>query len=34
MVKKWSGYVTKHSLALDLEGGVFTWDDSQKIAYH
>lgn len=30
--KKWSGYVTKHSIALDLEEGVFTWDDPQKIA--
>lgn len=32
MVKKWSGYVTKHSFALDLEEGVFTWDDPKKIA--
>jgi hypothetical protein len=33
MTKKyWSGYVTKHSIALDLEEGVFTWDDSKKIA--
>lgn len=34
MVKKayWSGYVTKHSFALDLETGVFTWDDPVKIA--
>jgi hypothetical protein len=30
--KNWSGYVTKHSFALDLEKGVFTWDDSRKIA--
>lgn len=30
--KKWSGYVTKHSIALDLEEGVFTWDDPRKIA--
>ena len=30
--KKWSGYVTKHSIALDLEEGVFTWDDPKKIA--
>lgn len=32
MTKKWSGYVTKHSFALDLEEGVFTWDDPEKIA--
>jgi hypothetical protein len=33
MTKKyWSGYVTKHSVALDLEEGVFTWDDPKKIA--
>ncbi len=30
--KKWSGEVTKHSIALDLEGGVFTFDDPRKIA--
>ncbi len=30
--KYWSGYVTKHSFALDLEEGVFTWDDPKKIA--
>lgn len=30
--KYWSGYVTKHSFALDLEEGVFTWDDPRKIA--
>lgn len=30
--KNWSGYVTKHSIALDLEPGVFTWDDPRKIA--
>jgi len=30
--KNWSGYVTKHSFALDLEEGIFTWDDPQKIA--
>jgi hypothetical protein len=29
---KWSGEVTKHSIALDLEEGVFTWDDPKKIA--
>jgi len=30
--KYWSGYVTKHSFALDLEPGVFTWKDPQRIA--
>ncbi len=30
--KKWSGYVTKYSFALDLEAGVFTWNDPKKIA--
>lgn len=30
--KYWSGYVTRHSIALDLEQGVFTWDDPKKIA--
>jgi hypothetical protein len=30
--RNWSDYVTKHSIALDLEGGVFTWDDPVKIA--
>lgn len=30
--RKWSGDVTKHSDALDLEEGVFTWDDPLKIA--
>ncbi len=30
--KNWSGYVTKHSFALDLEAGVFTWRDPKKIA--
>ena len=30
--KNWSGYVTKHSYALDLEEGVFTWKDPIKIA--
>ena len=30
--KNWSGVVTKHSIALDLETGVFTWDDPKKIA--
>lgn len=30
--KNWSGKVTKTSIALDLEEGVFTWDDPKKIA--
>lgn len=30
--KYWSGEVTKHSISLDLEEGVFTWDDPKKIA--
>jgi hypothetical protein len=30
--KYWSGEVTKHSDALDLEPGVFTWKDSKWIA--
>jgi hypothetical protein len=28
----WSGKVTRESNALDLEGGVFTWQDPKKIA--
>lgn len=32
MKNYWSDYVTKHSFALDLESGVFTWDDPAKIA--
>ncbi|MGD0522941.1 MAG: DUF3175 domain-containing protein [Candidatus Microgenomates bacterium] len=32
MVKKWSNKVTKTSVALDLEEGVFTWDSPKKIA--
>ncbi len=31
-LKKWSGEVTKHSIALDLEERVFTWDDPKDIA--
>ncbi len=31
-VNNWSGEVTKHSIALDLEEGVFTWDNPEKIA--
>ena len=30
--KSWSQKVTKTSFALDLEEGVFTWKDPQKIA--
>jgi len=30
--KYWSGEVTKHSNALDLESGVFTWSDPKRIA--
>lgn len=30
--KYWSGEVTKHSIALDLEEGVFTFSDPKKIA--
>ena len=29
---KWATYVTKHSFALDLEEGVFTWKSPRKIA--
>lgn len=31
--KNWSGQVTKNSLALDLEEGVFTWNDPKRIAF-
>lgn len=30
--KNWSGFVTKHSFALILEEGVFTWKNPRKIA--
>jgi len=30
--KYWSGYVTKHSFALDLEERVFTWNNPKEIA--
>ncbi len=30
--KYWSAAATKHSIALDLEEGVFTLDDPKKIA--
>lgn len=30
--KRWSAAVTKHSIALDLEEGVFTRADPRKIA--
>lgn len=29
---RWSGAVTKHSNALDLDRGVFTWKDPRRIA--
>ena len=32
MKEYWSGKVTETSFALDLEEGVFTWDDPKKIA--
>jgi len=31
-IRNWSGYVTRHSFALDLEEGVFTWAKPKKIA--
>ena len=30
--KKWSGKVTRESRALELEDGVFTWNDPKRIA--
>jgi hypothetical protein len=30
--KRWSQRVTRESYALDLERGVFTWDDPREIA--
>ena len=30
--KNWSGDVGKHSFALDLEKGIFTWNNPKKIA--
>lgn len=30
--KYWSGEVTKHSNAMDLEASVFTWEDPKRIA--
>lgn len=32
MTNRWSQDVTKHSNALDLDSGVFTWHDPKKIA--
>ncbi len=32
IAKNWSSGVTKHSIALDLEEGVFTWNNPKKIA--
>jgi len=31
--KYWSGEVTRRSNALDLEFGVFTWENPKKIAF-
>lgn len=31
-IKKWSQEVTEHSHALELEEGVFTWKNPNKIA--
>ncbi len=30
--KRWSQHVTQTSFALDLDKGVFTWDDPRRIA--
>lgn len=30
--ENWSDYITKHSFALDLEKGVFTWNNPRRIA--
>lgn len=30
---RWSAKVTRESHALDLEDGLFTWKDAEKIAY-
>ena len=30
--KRWSQHVTETSFALDLDRGVFTWDDPRRIA--
>ena len=30
--KKWSGKITRKSNVLDLEEGVFTWDNPRRIA--
>ncbi len=30
--RRWSQNVTEHSNALDLDQGVFTWDDPKRIA--
>lgn len=32
MPEKWSARVTRESHALELEAGVFTWDDPRRIA--
>ena len=33
MAQKWSQDVTEHSDALDLDEGVFTWQDPKRIAH-
>jgi hypothetical protein len=33
ITQKWSQQVTEHSHALELEEGVFTWQDPKKIAH-
>ena len=30
--RRWSGHVTKHGNALDLDRGVFTWKNPKRIA--
>lgn len=32
MISNWSQHVTETSNALDLEPGIFSWDDPRKIA--
>jgi len=32
-MRYWSGDVTKHSNALDLEKNVFTWKDPRRVAF-
>lgn len=30
--RRWTQWVTEHSNALELEPGIFTWDDPRRIA--